>query len=267
MTSPAIDSSSTELFALGIDEVEPWVCEDSLENRRILRANKYAWTPVIDEEGQPTGLIRAFSADALTARRDSVWESRKPIMVDPKNRYSDYKHPDDYPLDYPLPWWMQQRLRGWQQQDREGVPEEERRPFPTRCETIRTDGTRCWNWASAPKKSLRCKQHLPWQADQESRNALIARAKLLELAPTAAETLEDLVMNAESEPVRLKAATEILDRVGVRGGMEIDAKVEVEQVDNATVIREKLQRLAERAVLPSLAPPVIEAEVVEHDAE
>lgn len=259
-----LDTSSTELFSLGIDEVEPWVCEDTYDNRAILRKAKFMWATVTSDDPSPTGLIRVFSDEVLTARRNSVWESRKPIMKDPADRYSDYLEPDDYPLDYDLPWWMQQRLRGWNKQTDEGVPEAERRPFPVRCETRRNDGTRCWNWAGSPKKAGLCKQHLPWQAELEQRNIQVARLKLLQAGPAMADNLEDLALNAAGEAVRLKATTEILDRIGVRGGVEIDAHVEVEQVDPAKAIREKLERLSRNPAFAALLEPtpVLEAEVV-----
>ena len=54
--------------------------------------------------------------------------------------------------------------------------------------------------------------------------------------------------NAESEPVRLKASTEILDRAGVRGGTELSVDVEVNDVRPPHVIvAERLQRLASGA--------------------
>jgi hypothetical protein len=56
--------------------------------------------------------------------------------------------------------------------------------------------------------------------------------------------LEQLMESAESEPVKLKAATEILDRAGIRGGVEIDAKVEVNERPAEEQIRERLMRLA-----------------------
>jgi hypothetical protein len=49
---------------------------------------------------------------------------------------------------------------------------------------------------------------------------------------------------AESEPVKLKAATEILDRAGVRGGIELDTNVNIDVRPAASVIAERLQRLA-----------------------
>lgn len=252
------------MYSLGIDEVEPWVCEDTFENRSLLRKAKFMWTQVEDEGNMPTGLIKAFSAEELTARRDTVWETRRPIMKEPDNRYSEYLEPDDYPIDADVPRWVKLRLRKWDDQDREGIAPGNRQAFPVRCETIRHDGTRCWNWAGNPVKSLRCKSHLPWAADMELKNAQVARLKLLQAAPGAADVLEDLALNAAGEAVRLKASTEILDRVGVRGGVEIDHHVEVEQVDPNVAIREKLQRLANNpAIAAMLAPPaVIEAEVV-----
>jgi hypothetical protein len=54
-----------------------------------------------------------------------------------------------------------------------------------------------------------------------------------------------MMENAESEPVKLKAATEILDRAGVRGGTELSVDVEVNDARPPHVIvAERLQRLA-----------------------
>lgn len=272
MTSSALSIGDDGLHALGIEEVEPWICEDNFENRRILRKAKLMWDQVTTDEGDQTGLIRAFSDEALTARRDSVWESRKPIMVNPGDRFSEYVSAEDYPPDASIPWWVTLRKRRWMEQLAEGVAPADRAQFPVRCEIIRFDGTRCWNWAPNPKKARRCKQHLPWAAETEQRNAQIARLKLAQAAPAAADGLEELALYATSEPVKLKAITEILDRVGVRGGVEIDHHVEVEISDPAAKVREKLRLLAERASLPSLsaeiAPPeetIIDAVVVSDD--
>jgi hypothetical protein len=60
--------------------------------------------------------------------------------------------------------------------------------------------------------------------------------------------LEDLMENAESEPVKLKAATEILDRAGVRGGIEIDSTVNIDVRPAASIISERLNRLASGAI-------------------
>jgi hypothetical protein len=94
-----------------------------------------------------------------------------------------------------------------------------------------------------------------------------ARAKLVQAAPYAVDMLEDLMENAESEPVKLKAATEILDRAGVRGGIEIDSTVNLDVRPAASVIAERIQRLAQGAIeanarLAQAGIDVIDAEVV-----
>jgi hypothetical protein len=59
--------------------------------------------------------------------------------------------------------------------------------------------------------------------------------------------MEELMESAQSEPVRLKAATEILDRAGVRGGVELDVGVDVTMRSPAEIVMERLQRLAQGA--------------------
>jgi hypothetical protein len=104
-----------------------------------------------------------------------------------------------------------------------------------------------------------------------------ARAKLTQAAPYAVDMLEDMMENAISEPVKLKAATEILDRAGIRGGVEFDASVKV--IDSrpaAIIIQERLDRLAasatERAielnaagVIQSDTSDIQDAEVVKEE--
>ena len=80
--------------------------------------------------------------------------------------------------------------------------------------------------------------------------------------------LEELMEYAESEPVQLKAATEILDRAGVRGGVEIDTTVNIDVRPAADVIAERLSRLSQGALAnaarltEALGEDVIDAEVV-----
>jgi hypothetical protein len=76
--------------------------------------------------------------------------------------------------------------------------------------------------------------------------------------------LEDMMENAISEPVKLKAATEILDRSGVRGGIEFDTNIKV--IDDrpaAIIIQERLDRLAASAGERALE--LVQAGVVESD--
>jgi hypothetical protein len=76
------------------------------------------------------------------------------------------------------------------------------------------------------------------------------------------------MMTAESEPVALKAATEILDRAGVRGGVEIETTLNIDLRPAADVIQERLARLTSGALSESLrlanqGTDIIDAEVVE----
>jgi hypothetical protein len=75
-----------------------------------------------------------------------------------------------------------------------------------------------------------------------------ARSRLTQAAPTAVDILEDLMQGAESEPVKLKAATEILDRAGVRAGFDINTDVTIDVRPAASVIAERLQRLSNNAL-------------------
>jgi hypothetical protein len=93
----------------------------------------------------------------------------------------------------------------------------------------------------------------------------------MQAAPYAVDKLEELMEYAESEPVQLKAATEILDRAGVRGGVEIDTNVNIDVRPAAEVINERLNRLAAGAIhaaarLSQEGMDVVDAEVVEEPA-
>jgi hypothetical protein len=83
-----------------------------------------------------------------------------------------------------------------------------------------------------------------------------------------------LIENGESEPVKLKAATEILDRVGIRAGFEINNEVIVDVRPAASIIAERLSRLAKGAehiiaINAAVDEPqdIIEAEVIEQEPE
>jgi hypothetical protein len=75
--------------------------------------------------------------------------------------------------------------------------------------------------------------------------------------------------SAESEPVKLKAATEILDRAGVRAGFDINSDITVDIRPAASVIQERLQRLATSVLgaAPVTEEDTVDAEVVEDTPE
>jgi hypothetical protein len=104
-------------------------------------------------------------------------------------------------------------------------------------------------WSSGrPKDDGLCRIHLRSTQHKTSDDIERARQKLVQAAPYAVDMLEDLMENAESERVKLKAATEILDRAGIRGGVEIDTSVNIDVRPAAQVIAERLDRLAQGAI-------------------
>ena len=46
-----------DLALWGIEEVDKGVCEDTAENRRIIRDQKARYQPVYSQDGKPTNLI------------------------------------------------------------------------------------------------------------------------------------------------------------------------------------------------------------------
>lgn len=271
-----------QLEAFGLEEIEPGVVADTIENRQRLKLNAegYDWERLRNEDGELNGLLRVITPEERTQERLAPHKLRKPILVDPEDPWSDYVHPDDYPLDVWMPWWVEMRLRAWREQAREGVPEEERRTFPRRCTQLRTDNTRCWQWASNPDKVSVCKSHTHQTRESITQMPVYARERLLEASVNAVDNLIYLSDHAEGEAVRLKANTEILDRSGVRAGVDIDISAHIEEVDPAKKLRDRLTHLTARATstspleeeptaLPAPtnddATEIVEAEIVEDE--
>ena len=206
-------------------------------------------------------------------------------MVDPTNNNSDFLTGLDLiaeeASDYLVPPWVVHSTRLFLKEQEAGGPaSSKRQPLaqPHRCRQIKDDGIRCMLWSSGrPKDDGLCRIHLRSVKHKTSDDIERARTKLVQAAPYAVDMLEDLMENAESEPVKLKAATEILDRAGVRGGIEIDSTVTLDARPAASIIAERLNRLAAGAIEASaklaeagliIEPDkdIIEAEVVEDAA-
>lgn len=245
-----------DLTQLGIEEVDKGVCEDTFENRQVLRRAKLNWDPVYSTNGIPTGLIRARSQQSTIERRILSLAEKKPIMTDPDNRNSDFLTGLDLiaesATDYLVPPWVIGATRLWIKEQEEGGPRSEKRKplaLPHRCRQIKDDSIRCMLWSSGrPNDDGLCRIHLRSTKHKTSDDIERARTKLQQAAPYAVDMLEDLMENAESEPVKLKAATEILDRAGVRGGIEIDSTVNIDVRPAASIISERLNRLASGAI-------------------
>lgn len=264
-----------DLASLGILEHERGICEDSYENRSILRRAKLNWDAVYDQSGRPTGLIAARSQESSKERRLLSLAEKKPVLTDPKNPNSDYLTGLDLLIDEEacriIPPWVVGATKVWQAEQENGGPKSDKKApaaLPHRCRIVKDDGVRCMLWASGRiKDDGLCRIHLRTQR-KPGEDVERARLKLIQSAPYAVDKLEELMEHAESEPVALKAATEILDRAGVRGGSELLVDVEVNDARPAHVIvAERLQRLAAGAsnVLQSLEPPtdITDAEIVE----
>jgi hypothetical protein len=257
---PAVDEPldmRPDLSEMGIIEVERGVCEDTYENRSILRRAKLQWQPVYDQSGKPTGMIAARSPEATTERRIQALAEKKPLLVDITNHNSDYLTGLDLLLEDKAlaicPPWVIGATKAWQAEQAIGGPPSPRRapkPLPQRCRFMKSDGVRCQLWFSGrPKDDGLCRIHLG-RTRRPGEDVERARRKLIQAAPYAVDVLEELMENAESEPVRLKASTEILDRAGLRGGQDINIDMEVtEGRPAAQIVLERLARLQEGAAM------------------
>jgi hypothetical protein len=244
-----------DLSELGIEETDRGVCEDTYENRAILRRSKLNWIAVYATNGIPTGLIQAISTEMATEKRIMSLSEKKPLLTNPQNRNSDYLTGYDLlaeeAADYLVPPWVIGATRAWIKEQGEPVKSSKRKPaaLPTRCSNVKDDGIRCQLWSSGRlQDDSLCRIHLRSVKHRPGDDIERARMKLTQAAPYAVDMLEDMMLNAESEPVKLKAATEILDRAGVRGGVELDTNVNIDIRPAASVIAERLNRLATNAI-------------------
>ena len=241
-----------DLSSLGIEETDRGVCEDTFENRAILRRSKLNWLPVYATNGIPTGLIQAVSEEMATQKRIISLHEKKPLLTNPDNKNSDYITGLDLiaeeATDYLVPPWVIGATRAYLKEQESGVaisPKRQPLALPTRCSAVKDDGIRCMLWSSGRLQDDNlCRVHLRSLKHRPGDDIERARAKLTQAAPYAVDVLEQMMETAESEPVKLKAATEILDRAGVRGGVELDANITLDARPAATVIAERLSRLA-----------------------
>lgn len=265
-----------DLSDLGLIEHERGVCEDTYENRAALRRAHLNWDPVYDQMGAPTGLIVARSEEAMKERRVMSLAEKRPLLLDPTSNNSDYLTGLDLMLEDAAvkvtPPWVIGATKAWLEEQRNGGPKSPRRApasLPHRCRIVKTDGIRCMLWSSGRvKDDGLCRVHLR-TVRRPGADIERARAKLVQSAPYAVDVLEDIMENGQSEPARLKAATEILDRAGVRGGVELDVGVDVQVRSAADIVQERLQRLALGAIHTAASLPdaqIVDAEPVIEDS-
>lgn len=278
-TEPAIEATvdmRPDLTAIGLLEHERGVVEDTYENRQALRRARMTWDPVYSQTGSPTGLIAARTEEQNKGRRLLSLTEKRPLLTDPANHNSDYLTGLDLMIDEAAcritPPWVLGATRAHVKEQEAGGPSSPRRApasLPHRCRLVKSDGIRCLLWSSGrTKDDGLCRVHLR-TVRKPGEDVERARRKLMQAAPYAVDVLEELMESAVSEPVKLKASTEILDRAGVRGGVELDVGVEVVDARTpASIVAERLERLAAGAArvageLGGDGGPVVDAEVVD----
>lgn len=241
-----------DLSTFDIEEVDRGVCLDTAENRRTLRKHRLAWRQIYNSDGSLSPNIEVISAEMQTARVEQAARDRAPILVDPKNINSDYltgwdliaeKEADNF-----IPAWVLASTRKFvKYQDNPGNnPKPNIEEPPSRCTAVKADGTRCLLWCSGRTvDGGLCRVHLGTRNMATGLSVQRARDRIQQAAVTAADVIELLLDTADSEQVRLKAATEILDRAGVRAGFEIDQNITADPASAALMIAERLRKLAE----------------------
>lgn len=270
-----------DLTLLGIEESDKGICEDTYENRNALRSNKYTWIPVFDSNGEMTPFIQAISPEMMQAKSLVSLEDKKSLLQDPRNNNSDYLSGFDLIIDdvakTMVPAWVVAATRKWLDIEEQRIEKNKLvRPSlkgpPQRCRFTKIDGNRCQYWTGGlVSDDGLCRNHLG-RGLNETNSLERARARVRANALAATEQLEKLMDGATSEQVRLKAATEMLDRAGIRGGVEVDNNVNVVVQSASDIINDRIKRLQDGAkakaelmevVPPPEEEPVVYAEVVE----
>lgn len=271
-----------DLAMYGIEEVDRGICEDTFENRQALRRAKLNWIPVYAINGVPTGTIQALSPEMQSQQRLNSLAEKEAILTDVNSKNSDYLTGFDLlaeeAADNIVPPWVLGATKVWAKWTNGSELERGKRkePFiPKRCSAIKDDGIRCQLWTGGrPQDDGMCRVHLGSLRNKPTDSVERARHRLTQAAPAAVDVLEFLIENGESEPVKLKAATEILDRAGVRAGFDFNTDITVDVRPAAAIIAERLARLskgAENIIAINAAAladqDIIDAEVVEPHTE
>lgn len=134
------------------------------------------------------------------------------------------------------------------------------KPLPSvRCTTIKKDGTRCKAWSlNSHHVCLAHGGRLPAVKKAAEDKKQLARLKIVDISDDAVDVIEHLMHYAQQETTRLKAATEILDRAGVKGGVDINVTIE-NAVSPVDIINQRLNDIAQRLT------PVEEAEGIQEN--
>jgi hypothetical protein len=251
-----------DLALWGIEPVDAGICEDTFDNRKLLRENKARWLPVYTQKGEPTNLIQVVTSEM---RQAQLIANKSIILSDAKDTDSDYKVGFNLTIipqsDTLVPAWVIAATKQWSNIEEErqlrGEGAKLYRPAiagpPGRCRAKNITGHRCQNWHNGQVDSNGlCRTHMSnhhYDAENPGIHTMAkARARLLSAAEGAVEGLEELALNATSEPVRLGAYRDLLDRAGLRGGIDFSGEVKVTVVPAADLVKDRLDALRKRQI-------------------
>lgn len=244
-----------DLTEWGIEEVERGVCEDTAENRKIIRQNKARANTVFDSNGMPTPYIQVVSAEMYAAAQAL---SKANLLSDPDDVNSDFLSGLKLLLAEDAksiaPTWVINTTRTYMRQ------QEQRRSLgadaellqtrlvqvPTRCSTVKSDGTRCWGWSNgASEMAGMCRVHAR-RANRSPAHAMstaqVMRNRLQSGAPDMLNKLEIMSENEDAR-VALSAMRDWLDRAGYKAVDYTETKVEVVVSDAADEVKKRLKKL------------------------
>lgn len=141
-------------------------------------------------------------------------------------------------------------------------------PVPlVRCTAYGPDGFRCTNMSI--RGATVCIKHGGRMTSiRKHAKAVIeaARTDIMGAVPTAVETLTNLAMSTTTtDSVRLKAAESILDRAGIKGGIEIDVNHGIQENSATERVMERLKQITNRQSVDE--DDVIDVEIVEAELD
>lgn len=244
-----------DLSEWGIEEIERGVCEDTSENRAVIRKNKAQCRTVFDSNGMPTGYIQVISAEMYQAAQAL---SKTSLLSDPDDYNSDFlsglKLLMAEDAKSITPTWVIRTTQTYikQQEQRRSLGQDAELlqsrlvAVPTRCNVTKADGTRCWGWSNgASEMAGMCRIHARRASRSPVQAMSTAQMMRNRLQSGAPDMLERLAVLAESEDERI-ASTAIrdwLDRAGYKAVDYSEQKVEVVHTDAADTVRDRLKKL------------------------
>lgn len=142
-----------------------------------------------------------------------------------------------------------------------------------RCTHERDDGSRCKNFGvrgtgfnGTPSMCMYHGGSLPAVKKKAEATLLVARMRLVANTEMALDTLFELTKAGVADNIRLKASTEILDRAGIKGGVDINVEVQ-HNMSMADEITKKLETMRQRQLAAEAEELKDEGEILDEPEE